>query len=247
MRSKTDTIAPPPRELGVGYGAGDQLLVTTAQATGRWTVAPPQVFSIDRSAGTRTAVTVPVPPTRIVLTLDEGARVQAGAGVEAAWTGDPPAASALETPAGATITMPDGATAAQGSIDVSPGGAHVAFVTIADPCAKDTAPSLYVADAKTGAYKHVLSTKSRFATRWIDATTLAYEDGTGAIRLWDATTSREISKLADGTGLALDVLSGTPEPICKQAPPTIAPAGSDEPLPPETPSTDGSDAAGSAH
>jgi hypothetical protein len=124
--------------------------------------------------------------------------------------------------------------ASQHSIVVSPGGAHVAFATAVDPCAKDAAPSLYVADARTGTYKHLLSAKSRFPTRWLDAAMLAYEDGDGAIRLWDATTGREAMRLEDRSGIALDVLSLAAAPLCKQAPPTVEAAGSgDEPLPPE--------------
>src|SRR5204862_7135849 len=95
------------------------------------------------------------------------------------------------------------------------------------------APSLYVADAKTGTFKHLLSAKSRFPTRWLDANVLAYEDGDGAIRLWDATTGREAMRLEDKSGIALDVLSLAAAPLCKQAPPTVDAAGSGDELPPE--------------
>src|SRR5205823_3688546 len=79
----------------------------------------------------------------------------------------------------------------------APDDAHVAFATGVDPCAKDAAPSLYVADTKTSALKHLLTARSRFQTRWLDAQTLAYEDGDGAIRLWDAATGRESQRLDD--------------------------------------------------
>ena len=83
--------------------------------------------------------------------------------------------------------------------------------------------------------KHLLTAKSRFATRWIDPTTLAYEDGDGAIRLWDALSQHEALRLDNRAGLALDVLSSSSGPLCKQAPPSIEPAGSaDEPMPQET-------------
>jgi hypothetical protein len=121
------------------------------------------------------------------------------------------------------------------TIAVAPGGGFVAFATAVDPCAQDAAPSLYVANGKTGALKHLLTAKSRFATRWLDATTLAYEDGEGAIRLWDATTMREALRLENKAGLALEVLSLASAPLCKQAPPTADAAGSGDepPLPPE--------------
>jgi hypothetical protein len=81
---------------------------------------------------------------------------------------------------------------------------------------------------------------------------LAYEDGDGAIRLWDTATSRQIARLEnragadDRAGLALDALSLSGASLCKQAPPTVDATGSgDEPLPPEEPGGAGS-AAGSA-
>ena len=72
-----------------------------------------------------------------------------------------------------------------------------------------------------------------FATRWIDDHVLAYEDGDGAIRLWDAQTGREAQRLDDKSGFALDVLSFGSAPLCKGARPEAGSgAGSDE-LPPE--------------
>jgi hypothetical protein len=230
----------------VGYAAGDQLLVATAQATGRWTVGDPAVSSVDRTTGKLTKVTTALPATRLVVSLDEGHLVRIPDGAVAAWTGDPPVTASLKTPTGKPIQIPESGTAAQGSIAVAPGGGHVAFATSVDPCAKDAAPSLYVADAATGTYRHLLSARSRFPTRWLDAAVLAYEDGDGALRLWDAGTGRQLARLdnkASGderSGLALDVLSLAAAPLCKQAPPTVDAAGaSDEPLPPEDPTGTG--------
>jgi hypothetical protein len=65
---------------------------------------------------------------------------------------------------------------------VSPSKARIAFAGATDPCATGDAaakPSLYVGDAKTGAYKHVLTADSRFRARWIDDDRLIYEDGSG--------------------------------------------------------------------
>jgi hypothetical protein len=232
---------PSAREVTVGYGAGDQLLVSTAQATGRWTVGDPVVSSVDRTTGKLTTVATAPAALRVVMSLDEGHLVRVPDGVVAAWTGDPPATGSLKIAAGPgtqgiekAIQIPESGLALQASITVSPGGAYVAFATAADPCAKEAAPSLYVADARTATYKHLLSAKSRFPTRWLDAGVLAYQDGDGAIRLWDATAGREVLRLEDKSGIALDVLSLAAAPLCKQAPPTAEAAGSgDEPLPPE--------------
>ena len=85
------------------------------------------------------------------------------------------------------------------------------------------------------AFKHLLTAKSRFATRWIDADTLAYEDGDGAIRLWDATTGREVGKLENKAGVALDVLSLAARRCASKRRPAVeaGSGGSDDALPPE--------------
>ncbi len=212
------------REIGVGYAAGDQLIVTIDG----------NVASVDKTTGKTTKVTTAAPVPRIALTLDEGRAFHSSEGVKATWTGDPATAPTLEA-GGPPIRIPESGLAAQASVELSPGSAHLVFATSVDPCAKDLAPSLYVADAKKGTIKHLLTARSRFPTRWIDAATLAYEDGEGAIRLWDVSTGREAQKLENKVGIALDVLSLTPAPLCKAAPPTVeAGSGSaDEPLPPE--------------
>ncbi|CAN5893228.1 hypothetical protein BH11MYX3_BH11MYX3_09080 [soil metagenome] len=212
------------KEIGVGYGAGDQLLV----------VVDGTVSSVDKATGKATKVATPAPVPRIALTLEEGRVIHTSDGVKATWTGDPATAPALEA-GGPAIQIPESGLAAQASVALSPGGAHLVFATAVDPCAKDLAPSLYVADAKKGTIKHLLTARSRFPTRWIDATTLAYEDGEGAIRLWDASTGREVQKLENKVGIALDVLSIAPAPLCKATPPTVdtGSGSADEPLPPE--------------
>jgi hypothetical protein len=223
---------PSAREVSIGYGAGDQLVVSAAPANGRWNAGPPVVSSVDRTTGKLTTVATAAPVPRVVFTLDEGHLVRAPDGTEAAWSGDPPTTSRFKTAAGGTVQVPESGQAAQASLAVAPGGARVAFATAVDPCAKDAAPSLYVADGKTGAFRHVLTARSRFGTRWLDDNVLAYEDGDGAIRLWDATISREAMRLDDRAGLALEVLSLAGAPLCKQAPPTAEPGGSDD-MPPE--------------
>ncbi|MEJ7599701.1 MAG: hypothetical protein WKG01_17470 [Kofleriaceae bacterium] len=225
------TLKDAAREIAVGYSAGDQLLVALAPAAGRWGTGAPIVSSIDRATGKLTKVTSSLPVPRIVFTLEEGRLVRAPSGVKATWAGDPPTAPTLEL-GGRPIAVPESGAATQASIAVAPNGSHLAFATAVDPCAKDAAPSLYVSDAK-GVLKHVLTAKSRFTTRWLDATTLAYEDGDGAIRLWDATTARESQRLENKPGLALDVLSIAAAPLCKQAPPTADTGSAEEPMPPE--------------
>ncbi len=226
----------PARVVAAAYGDGDQLLAASAPASGRWTTGEWTTWSVDRTTGKLAKIAEPQREPRVEVTLDEGrsVRPQAIAGIDAPWTGDPATAPTLKLGT-ATIEVRESGQAAHDTVSVSPDKAHVAFATAVDPCAKDAAPSLYVADAKTGALKHVLTARSRFGTRWIDATTLAYDDGDGAIRLWDATTGRESLRLENKSGLALDVLSLANAPLCKQAPPAVqtGSGSGDEPLPPE--------------
>jgi hypothetical protein len=232
----TARIAGTAREVAVGYGAGDQLLVATAAAQGRWGVAAPEVSSVDRSTGKLAKVATAMPAPRIVFSLEEGRVVRLADGVKAAWAGEPPTAASLEV-AGKPIGVPESGVAAQSSIASS--ASYVAFATAVDPCAPSAAPSLYVADTRStpATLKHLLTAKSRFSTRWLPNTTLlAYEDGDGAIRIWDAATGREAQKLDNKPGLALDVLSLAPAPLCKQAPPsadTGSGSADEAPLPPE--------------
>ncbi|MBX3160618.1 MAG: hypothetical protein KF773_31925 [Deltaproteobacteria bacterium] len=229
------TVGTAVREIAVGFGEGGQVLVVTAPASGRWGTGAPTTQSLDKTAGKLVAVQAAAPAPRIVFSLDEGRVVRAADGVSAAWSGEPPAAPAL-TLGGKPIGIPEGKTVSQASVAVSPDKAFVAFATAGDPCAKGNAPSLYVHQVKTNASRHLLSASSRFATRWVDATTLAYDDGEGVIRLWDAPGGHELLKLDNKAGVALDVLSLTSTPICKQAPPVVEPAagsGSNDELPPE--------------
>lgn len=228
------------REVSVGYGPGEQILVAVAPASGRWGAGAPAISSLDRSTGKLTKVTVALPVPRIAFSLEDGRVTRVPERVTAAWTGEPPTAKSL-TAGGAAIAVPESGLAAQATVALSPDGAYLAFATAVDPCAKDVAPSLYVADAKTGALRHVLTWKSRFATRWIDAATLAYEDGAGAIRLWDPRADgrgRQVMMLENKAGIALDVLSLAPAPLCRQQPPaadTGAGSADEPPLPPEEP------------
>lgn len=237
-KSTTKIQLPQARANAVYYAEGDQLLVAQAPPTDRWGLGEWTVSSVDRTTSKLTKTSGALGTPRIEHSLDEGRIVlPAGAdGVTATWTGDP--ARAPELALGATrITVPESGQAAQETVAVAPGGGWLAFATAVDPCAESAAPSLYVANGKTGALRHLLTARSRFATRWLDANTLAYEDGDGAIRLWDATTAREAMRIENKPGVALAVLSLASAPLCKQAPPAVdtAPSGSGDEMPPEEP------------
>jgi hypothetical protein len=207
---------PAARTIAAGYAAGDQLLVAT-KTDGDWLTS-----SVDRSTGKLAKVAQPLPAPRIEVALDTGGSVLAGS------DGDITSIAV----GSAAITPPESGKAARDTIAIAPNNTSVAFATAVDPCAKDALPSLYVADAKTGALRHVLTAKSRFATRWIDPITLAYDDGDGGIRLWDVASGRELERLDDKNGIALDVLAPAGN-ACKPAPIETAGSG-DDPMPTET-------------
>jgi hypothetical protein len=231
-------VLPSAREVSVGYGNGGQVLVSTAPATGRWTVGDTTLSVLDRASGKLTKVDAPLPAPRIVASLDEG-RIVRLPSVDATWSSDPATTASFQAPGGAAIAVPESGETVQATVAVAPDRSRVAFATAVDPCAKDTAPSLYVVEAKTAALRHLLTARSRFDTRWVDATTLAYDDGDGAVRLWSPTTGRQVDKLAETGGVVLDVLSAQNGPVCKQATAETGSgsgsgSGSDE-LPPEEP------------
>ena len=223
------------REIAFGYDRADQLVVSTQAPSGERAVS-----TVDAKSSKLAKTEGGVPSPTVVLSLEEGRVLRDPEGVTASWTGTPATASSLQVAGGAAIAIPESGATHKDTVAVSPDGARVAFVTAVDPCAKDTAPSLYVADAKAGTHRHVLTSRSRFAPRWLDANLLAYEDGEGAIRVWDASRAQQAWKIDNKPGIALDVLTLQPAPRCVTVPalPTEEPGPDDEPpLPPEEPVT----------
>lgn len=224
------TNLPKGQEVAVGYAAGERLVAVTV-SSGSWQGgADAQWLGIDASTG-KTAKTAATTVELAVAIAVDGGDVRAAVPGLRTTPEDGATVTALSTEAGTAIAIPDAAAASRPSLSLSPDKARVAFATAPDACNPDTAPSLYVADAATGAPKHLLTGKSRFISRWVDAQTLAYEDPEGAIRFWDATTGREALRLADKGGLALAFLASSPAPKC--IPAAATPAATDEPAEPD--------------
>ncbi|HEY4058465.1 MAG TPA: tetratricopeptide repeat protein [Kofleriaceae bacterium] len=238
---------PAAREYDIGY-QDEQLIAGAAQEDGRWATKDPQTLALDPTSGKATKSTTALPVPRIAVTLDEGRVIRAPDGLVAVWSGEPPTTPSFKTAGGAEVAIPESHSAWQASFSVAPTSGRVAFATAVDPCAKGVASSLYVSDGKTAALKHLLTMKSRFANRWLDADTLAYEDGKGSIRIWDATTGRQAVRLENAAGIGLDVLSLAPARLCKGETPVENPDGAiggdpmesgsgsaEEPMPQEEP------------
>lgn len=223
------------RRVAVGYGAGDQLLAYSAAAEGRWGVTAPAYVAIDRTTGKTTKTAATPLEASVEIALEDGEVLMPLSGLTL--EGEGGEVSRLGLPGGGEVRIPESGRARRGSLSLSPGGAHLAFATAADPCSAEAAPSLYVADGKTGALRHVLTGKSRFAARWLDDAVLAYDDPDGMVRLWDAGTGREVTRLAEKAGLSLAILAMSAAPVCKSAPPT-AETGAEEEAPAESGSSE---------
>lgn len=219
------------RFVWAGFGPGEQVLVMTATASGRWSPGDFTTYVVDRGTGKLTKTKdVTMEGPRIQMTLDDVVIVRDGG-----W----PASLSPSVQDGLAAVVPadERGMPELASVALSPGGARLAFATATDPCADQDAaaqPSLYVADAKGGEYKHVLTAASRFGLQWLDDDRLLYEDGSGGLRLYDAAARREIGKVGERAGLALHALAPSAAPLCQSEPPADDPTAVDE-LPPEEP------------
>lgn len=218
------------RHVHVGYGPGEQLVVATAPAAGRWGAGALTTYVVDRGSGKLTKTKgAAIEGPHVQMTFDE-ARV-VGASATAL-----PADLSPDLVAKLTPIQQDAAGQPMLSLALpSPGKTRLAFATATDPCARAdeaTQPTLYVADVATGAFKHVLTAPSRFAAAWIDDSQLVYEDGSGGLRVFDAAAGRETAKIAERAGMALWALSPTTAPLCRAEPIVAEPDDGTE-LPPE--------------
>ena len=87
----------------LGHAVGDQLLVATAPANGRWGIGDVALTSLDKSSGKLTKVQAQLPVPRFMFSLEEGRTVRGVEGVKAAWGGEPPTAPDLQIEGGAAI------------------------------------------------------------------------------------------------------------------------------------------------
>lgn len=202
------------RTVTAGWGRGEQLVVITAAGAGRWGAGATTAYVVDRGTGKLTkSKDAAIEGPRVAMSLDD---VVDGAGARM-----PELPAEVKDKLAAAVDVDEGEPIVS-SAALSPGGGHVAYASKTDPCKDEddaAKPSLYVGDAKTGTYKHVLTAASRFGVRWIDDTTLLYEDGSGGLRFYDAAAGRESGKLADRHGLAIGFLPPAAAPLCTTDPP----------------------------
>ncbi|HVV86654.1 MAG TPA: hypothetical protein VHE35_26530 [Kofleriaceae bacterium] len=234
---------PKARAITAGYGDGDQVIVTTAPATSRWATGPATAYSLDRGAGKLTkAPHMEVPTTYLQLTLDDVVVVRPGG-----WPDKLEDSTRRDI---ASLVMVDDKNVPQLEMQsMSPGGGNYAFATTTDPCKDEeerAQPSLYSIETQLGQYKHVLTAASRFRVEWIDDDRFLYEDGSGGLRIYEATAHREVGKLTERAGLALETLPPSKGPLCQTEPPVSDPTATDDDLPPEEGSAAGTGAGSGA-
>jgi hypothetical protein len=225
------------RLVSAGYGPGDQIVVTTAPASGRWGAGTVTTYVVDRGSGKAAKQAgVAIEGAHVEMTFDE-VRVVGES------TTSLPADLSADLVAKLTPIQKDPSGAPMLSLALlSPAKSRLAFATATDPCAdanEAAKPSLYIADAKTGAFKHVLTASSRFAGAWIDEDKLIYEDGSGGLRIYDAAAGRELAKISERAGMALWALSPTSAPLCRKEPiaDTVEPENGTDMPPEEAPAS----------
>jgi hypothetical protein len=196
------------RTVVVAYGPGDQLFATLHGAAGALGEGPGKTFAIDRARKKPRAAKAPAEPAARLVVRHDGVEL-AGApspAVAADWAGEPPAAEEFVVAASSRrVAVPAGKAAARDRFAAS-STARLAFATVADPCAPagERAASLFVVDGETGKLKHVTDASSPLHPSFVGPDVLAYDDGEGQVRLFDAAASRELVALGGklGAGLA---------------------------------------------
>lgn len=195
----------------VAYGNADRLLAVV-----NWKDdLPTQWWTIDISTGTTTKTEQAGTFNSVTISANSGSSISTEAGTTLG-PDDNTKLEKFKTEGGNEIEAPDNKPVDATTLVTSPDKANVAFVTWVDPCNQDDAPSLYVASTRGGAIRHVLTGRSRFVARWVDNTTLVYEDPEGALRLFDVVTGRESARIAEKGGLGLAFLSISAAPPCEK-------------------------------
>ncbi len=219
------------RTLALEFLAGDELVATAYQAQGWWGLGAATSFSIDKTAGKAKASKTPPPGGRRLLVRFEGVELDSpgdAEGIAADW--NPETATAEEFVLDASkklVQLPKGQAARRASIAWAPDRKKVAFATQADACAEkpaDRAAALYLVDVESGKLKHVSKGQAAFSARFLDATTLAYADEEGGVRLYDAAAGRENGKLSTRGGVGLIGVGSQAGLLCmrESAPPPEA-------------------------
>ena len=225
------------RALAIEYAAGDELIATSYDPQGAWGLGEARAFTIDRGEGKATPTRLPdAAERRRLIARYETVELEGAGdaeGIAADWNPETGAAEEFVIESSQKrVQLPAGGAAARSSLAWSPDRTRLAFATAADPCAPqefDRQSSLYVVEAESGKLKHVFKGPPRFRPRFADSATLAFEDDSGNIRLFDAAVAREVGRLESRGGLAFAGLGALAAPPCQAETPEPTSQATPEP------------------
>lgn len=203
-----------PRRVKLGYRAGDELVVVTGEADGRWGTKAEKTFVFDRGQ-------VKLKPSKVafdaaeILHVDyDRVRLERSASPEI--QAESEATTFRLLPTNTTVAMPAGEAVGEGGYTWSPDKVHLVVRTIARPCEDQRERTLYLIDAATGNQKNILRGVASFETRWIDNDHFVYEDDEGMLRIYDVEERTQIARLEERGGLALVGVAVGRGPVCTE-------------------------------
>lgn len=234
-RSKEARVRGTPRRISVGYRAGDELVVETADADGRWATTNPKTWVLDRGKGRLKKSDVPLDAAD-VLRVDYD-RVRLSRAQSPDVQAEAEATSFRLLPTNITVVMPAGEVVGADGYFWSPDKVHLVVRTMPNPCEDQRESTLYLIDAATGKLKNILRGVTSFETRWVDNDHFVYQDDDGALRLYDVEERTQVGRLEIKGGIGLIGVAAGRGPVCTDPSSAVDPgldtAGADEEAPPE--------------
>lgn len=236
-------ITPPPVRIGLWSGATDIAWSQLAPPATPYRTADRPLAGTPAAANkalpTLSLHVLPTPPsqwwwltpTQVGLHIDVAAY---GIEFTPAVSTQPNASAALRAKQVAQLALPAPLEIARASLQLAPDASRLAIASTLDPCGEEPA-TLFVATMEAqptprgsasappsligfGAPQKVASARSTFASTWIDDHTLLYDDGAGALHVWDALRQQETAVLSEPAGVGLSVLAPFALPPCISAP-----------------------------
>lgn len=203
-----------PRRVSLGYRAGDELVVVTGDADGRWGTKNEKTFVFDRGQ-------TKLKPSKVALDAAEILhvdydRVRLARAASSEIQAEAEATTFRLLPTNTTVSMPAGEAVGEGGYSWSPDKVHLVVRTVARPCEDQRERTLYLIDAATGNQKNILRGVASFETRWIDNDHFVYEDDEGMLRIYDVEERTQIARLEEKGGLGLVGVAVGRGPVCTE-------------------------------
>ncbi|HUH03241.1 MAG TPA: tetratricopeptide repeat protein [Kofleriaceae bacterium] len=203
-----------PRRVSLGYRAGDELVVVTGEADGRWGTKAEKTFVFDRGQVKLKPSKVALDATEILHVDYDRVRLERAASPEI--QAEAEATTFRLLPTNTTVAMPTGEAVGAGGYTWAPDKVHLVVRTIARPCEDQRERTLYLIDAATGNQKNILRGVASFETRWIDNDHFVYEDDEGMLRIYDVEERTQVARLEERGGLALVGVAVGRGPVCTE-------------------------------